>query len=39
VLEAISFTGSYLGFVVVAGLLVLWGIAAVVARLRPGVAE
>jgi high-affinity nickel-transport protein len=39
VLEAISFTGSYLGFVVVAGLLVLWGVAAVVARLRPGVAE
>jgi high-affinity nickel permease len=39
VLEAISFTGSYLGFVVVAGLLVLWGIAAVVARLRPNVAE
>ncbi len=39
VLDAISFTGSYLGFVVVAALLLLWGIAAVVARLRPGVAE
>jgi high-affinity nickel-transport protein len=37
--EAISVTGTYLGYVVVAGLLVLWGIAAVVARLRPGVAE
>jgi high-affinity nickel-transport protein len=37
--EAISSTGSYLGFVVVAVLLLLWGIAAVVARLRPGVAE
>ena len=38
-LDAVAFTGSYLGFVVVAVLLLLWGIAAVVARLRPGVAE
>ena len=38
-LEAISYTGSYLGFAVVAILLLLWGIAAIVARLRPGVAE
>jgi len=38
-LDAMSFTWSYLGFVVVAILLLLWGIAAVVARLRPSVAD
>ncbi len=38
-LDAISFTWSYLGFVVVAVLLLFWGVAAVVARLRPTVAE
>jgi high-affinity nickel-transport protein len=38
-LDAISITWSYLGFVVVAVLLLFWGIAAIVARLRPSAAE
>jgi nickel/cobalt transporter (NiCoT) family protein len=38
-LDAISAAWSYLGFVVVAVLLLLWGVAAVVARLRPSVAD
>jgi high-affinity nickel-transport protein len=38
-LDTIEFTGSYLGFVVVAVLLLLWAIAVIVARLRPGVTE
>jgi nickel/cobalt transporter (NiCoT) family protein len=38
-MDAIARTGSYLGFVVVAVLLLLWGIVAIVARLRPSVAE
>jgi nickel/cobalt transporter (NiCoT) family protein len=38
-LDAIAYSGSYAGFVVVAILLLLWGIAAIVVRLRPDVAE
>jgi high-affinity nickel-transport protein len=38
-LDALSVTGSFAGFVVVAVLLLLWGIAVLVSRLRPRLAE